>query len=362
MHQEPEKKKTKSKQCIVTAILISFIVLCGIVTTISLILFIKPNKTIDRIAVLRWNRSGITIAGNTSSPGTNPYQFRNPYDLVLDLEENLYVTDRNNHRVQKFSKGSKFGVTVAGNANGIPGNDSSSLIKCTGLTVDDDGNVYVSDHGNSRVMFWPRGSTSGIVVAGNGTYSIKLNNTLHAPYELQRDSNTGTLYIADGYNHRIMRYLSGASSGTQVAGGSTGGIGSTKLMYVWGFYLDLPTNSFIIANAYGSNIVRWCFGESNWTQLAGILGVANMTATTLIDPSDVRLDPMGNMYVADYLNHRIQFFWAGESVGTTIAGVTNQTGTNATMLNQPSSLIFDNQLNMYVADWYNHRIQKFLRY
>ena len=87
-----------------------------------------------------------------------------------------------------------------------------------------------------------------------------------------------------------------------------------------------------------------------------------MTSTTFNEPSDVTLDPMGNMYVADLYNHRIQFFQPGESVGTTIVGITGQPGNNATMFNQTSSLILDNQLNIYVVDRYNHRIQKFLRY
>jgi len=159
-----------------------------------------------------------------------------------------------------------------------------------------------------------------------------------------------------------MCYLLNATSGTQVAGGNSGGDGYTQLNGVYGLYLDLSTNSMIIANSWGRNIVRWRFGASNWTQLAGTLGVQGNTSTMFSIPSDVELDPMGNIYVADYPNHRIQFFLTGESNGITIAGVTGQLGTDATLLYRPTSLILDNQLNMYVADWYNHRIQKFLRY
>ena len=68
---------------------------------------------------------------------------------------------------------------------------------------------------------------------------------------------------------------------------------------------------------------------------------------------------MGNVYVADTGNHRVQFYFAGQSNGTTIAG-TGISGTNATSLNSPWSLALDSQLNLYVADTNNHRIQKFL--
>jgi DNA-binding beta-propeller fold protein YncE len=48
--------------------------------------------------------------------------------------------------------------------------------------------------------------------------------------------------------------------------------------------------------------------------------------------------------------------------GTTIAGVTGQSGISSTKLNQPYSVALDSQLNLYVADTGNNRIQTFLRY
>ena len=331
-----------------------------IITIAPVLLFIKPKPINTRVAVLRWNRTGITVAGNATSLGTGADQLRYPWDLALDWQENLYVTDRHNHRVQKFARGSKIGVTIAGNSNGVSGSDASSFSQCTGIVVDEHENIYVSDY-NHRVMFWSRGSTSGVIVAGNGT-AMKENNTLNTPHGLQYDSSTGTLYIADAYNHRIMHYLPGATSGTQIAGGSTAGLSYTQLYHIWGFHLDTITNSLIIGNAYGRNVVRWRFGDSNWTSMAGILGVRSMTSTTFDEPCDVTLDPMGNMYVVDIYANRIQFFWVGESNGTTILGVTGQNGPSANLLYKPGSLILDNQLNIYVVDCYNHRVQKFLRY
>jgi len=35
-------------------------------------------------------------------PGTSPTQLNDPWGLTLDWQYNLYVTDRNNHRIQKF--------------------------------------------------------------------------------------------------------------------------------------------------------------------------------------------------------------------------------------------------------------------
>ena len=84
----------------------------------------------------------------------------------------MYVTDRGNHRVQKFRRGSKIGVTVAGNANGIAGNNLASFNQCTGIYVDENQNIYVSDYYNHRVTLWTPGSTNGIIITGNGMKSF----------------------------------------------------------------------------------------------------------------------------------------------------------------------------------------------
>jgi hypothetical protein len=159
-----------------------------------------------------------------------------------------------------------------------------------------------------------------------------------------------------------MAYLSGASNGTVVAGGNGYGINSTNLYRPAGLYFDSYSNSFIIASSNAHIVVRWELGASNWTLLAGSPGTAGNNTALLRYPIDVTLDPMGNIYVADRNNHRIQFFMNGQTEGITIAGITNYMGNDTTLLNTPYAVRLDNQLNLYVADTNNHRIQQFLRY
>jgi sugar lactone lactonase YvrE len=184
------------------------------------------------------------------------------------------------------------------------------------------------------------------------------NNQLYSPYGISHDWNTGILYIADTYNNRIMSYASGASTGTMVIGGT--GTGSTQLSFPTGLYFDSLSNSLYIANSNANNIVRWVVNASTWILVAGsINGSSGTTATLLNYPRDVTLDSMGNVYVADAYNNRIQFFIAGQSNGTTIAGVTGISGSNSTLLNGPTSLVVDSQFNVYVADSLNNRVQRF---
>jgi DNA-binding beta-propeller fold protein YncE len=188
------------------------------------------------------------------------------------------------------------------------------------------------------------------------------NSEFQFPYFLARDENTKTLYIADYGNERIMSYASGASAGTVAAGGNGFGTSNIQLESPVGLYFDSLTNSLLIGNSAADNIVRWVLGGNNWTPVAGMNGTQGNSSTLLQLPMGVILDPMGNMYVADAFNHRIQFFLAGQTTGTTIAGITNSPALNDIQLNRPYSIRLDNQLNLYVVDLGNHRVQKFLRY
>ncbi|CAF4969580.1 unnamed protein product, partial [Rotaria socialis] len=188
------------------------------------------------------------------------------------------------------------------------------------------------------------------------------NNQLEFPYFLALNENTKTLYISGHDNNRIMSYASGASVGTVAAGGNGFGTSYTQLEYPVGLYLDSLTNSLVVANSTAHNIVRWILGDNSWTQVAGISGIQGNSSSLLNLPMGVTFDPMGNMYVADAYNHRIQFFLSDQSEGRTIAGITSSPGMNDIQLNTPYSIRLDNQLNLYVVDLGNHRVQTFLRY
>ena len=70
------------------------------------------------------------------------------------------------------------------------------------------------------------------------------------------------------------------------------------------------------------------------------------------------LDSAGNLFVADFYNNRIQKFARDSSIGVTVAGDTIA-GSGANQLNLPWAVYVDHSGNMYVADHGNFRVQKF---
>lgn len=188
-------------------------------------------------------------------------------------------------------------------------------------------------------------------------------NKLNYPYGVALNPILNELYVADKDNHRIISFAFNNTNGTVMFGGNGPGYNNTQLRYPTCVYFDSFSNNWVVCNTEAHNVVQFTAYVNMWTIVAGnINGSVGTTSTEFYTPFKLTFDPMGNMYVADCNNHRIQFFNANQKNGITIAGFSGISGSNATTLYRPRSARLDNQLNLYVADSQNHRIQKFLRY
>ncbi len=160
-----------------------------------------------------------------------------------------------------------------------------------------------------------------------------------------------------------MHYTVGNSSGSLVAGQLGAGCSNTQFNGPFAIYFDSLTNSLLISTYFCHQIVRWVLGATNWTLVTGSSsGLSGSTSNTLVLPVGLTLDPMGNLYVADSYNYRIQFFLPNQSNGTTIAGKTSIAGNDLNSLRVPHGVALDNQLNLFVSDKENQRVLKYLRY
>ena len=70
--------------------------------------------------------------------------------------------------------------------------------------MNENGDVFVAEYFNGRVMCWPSDSKEGhVVVGGNG--KGEGSNELNKPIGLVFD-RANNLYVVDSENHRIQRF------------------------------------------------------------------------------------------------------------------------------------------------------------
>jgi hypothetical protein len=89
----------------------------------------------------------------------------------------------------------------------------------------------------------------------------------------------------------------------------------------------------------------------------GVSGVSGTDNTHLNQPAGVFVDNSGNVWVADFANHRVVKY-NSSLVYQSQFGATGVLGSDTTHLNLPRSVIVDNSGNVYISDSGNHRIVK----
>jgi DNA-binding beta-propeller fold protein YncE len=82
------------------------------------------------------------------SKGAGDGEFNGLAGLLIDRNDNIYVTDKNNNRIQVFAANGTFIIKF-----GTQGNGASQFILPEGIGVDlKTGLVYVADTGNYRIQ------------------------------------------------------------------------------------------------------------------------------------------------------------------------------------------------------------------
>jgi len=276
----------------------------------------------------------------------------------------LYVADESsNSVVWKLPLNATTATLVSGSQGSIS-SASDRFYYPQDVYADSLGNVYVTDYYNYRVQKFASGSSTGTTIAGvTGSGSSALNR-FNSVRHLYVEPTETYIYVTDYNNHRVMRYSTSSSSGTNgvvVAGGNGGNYLNTTLYYPYGIHsMPSVSSDLFISNMNAHTIIRWTPGATSGYYVAGVSAVSGQSPVLLNSPAGVRVDSYLNLYVADSGNHRIQLFCQNSQTGYTIAG-TGVAGNSAIQLNGARSITFDSAMNLYVSDTNNRRIQKFLR-
>jgi DNA-binding beta-propeller fold protein YncE len=237
--------------------------------------------------------------------------FRMPYGLAVDLLGFIYVADTHNHRIQQFAPDGRFMRKWGGFGTG-----DGQFNQPRGIALDPAGNVWVADHENKRVQKFDREGRFLLKVGANGGDGSPGRGAgeFNSPRGLASDA-LGNVYVADDSNSRIVKLR---NDGTFVAN--------------FGYDLALYQDNSGSAD-----------GQYNL-------------------PYDTAVDPEGHVWVADTKNHRLVEIDPNDGRFLSRWGANGGGGTAGHGLGEfdhTFTVAVDCVGNVYVSDAENHRIQKF---
>jgi uncharacterized protein (TIGR03437 family) len=354
--------------------------------TAQVVRVIAPNLTISTYA-------GLGTAGYTGDGGPAiQAQLNAPMGLALDSAGNLYIADSGNNVVRKVSKSGAIATAAGTGSPGYSGDGgvatAATLNQPEGVAVDAAGSLYIADTFNNRVR---EVASGGIIqtLAGTGISSYSgdggaaANAALFLPSDVATDSG-GNLYIADYGNSRIRQVAQGNIQ-TVVGGQGTSVIfnqapaTTIRLNGPTGLAVDGSGDIFIAEGGIGTgsglavgDYKIWKINGSGIVSTAAGNGIENYsgdggpaTVAQINTPSNMVLDAVGNLYIADSANNRVRRVSPGGVIvtvaGNGVAGYSGDGGpATSAMLNSPEGLAADADGNVYIADTKNNRIRKLL--
>jgi DNA-binding beta-propeller fold protein YncE len=261
--------------------------------------------------------------------------FRDPIGVAVDAGGNVYVTDQGTAQVIELSPAGRVLARW-----GRQGKGPGRLNIPEGIAVGRSGRVYVADTWNSRIqVFSPRGRSLARWGATRDRFFFR-------PQGLAVD-RVGNVYVADDQDDWIYRL---SPAGKPLA--RLGRFGNPTQGEFRG-----PTD--VAADAAGRLYVpsyNWIYKLSRAGKTLAVWGTLHPSTKpgrfTL--PDALAVDGLGNVYVADTGNARIQKL----SPSGAVLAVFGTRGPGPGQFRDPTGIAVDAQGNIYIVDGANRQVTK----
>ena len=367
----------------------------------------------NRIRKITPNGAVSDLAGSTSgfADGTGTAaQFSYPYGVSVDAAGNVYVADYYNNMIRKITNqnvltgapgvneiGEHYVVLEANDGNGgtveqsftisVKGKPSLTVSAATSITssgatlngdVTSDGNTTITERGFVYALTSDDQTPTFAEVNGTTVFKVKETGTF----------TSGTFSEALTGLKANLEY-SYVAYATNSVGTTESAVKTFTTLNTLPTFTSTPITSVNEGDTYsysittndadGDDVTITATTKPDWLNLTTITGPnvttfagsgaygstdANGTAASFNYPYGVAVDGLGNVYVPDFYNHKIRMIAPNGDV-TTLAGTgskgdTDANGTSASF-NSPTGVAVDGSGNVYVADYDNHKIRMIAR-
>lgn len=245
-------------------------------------------------------------------------QMREPWGIAIGPDGNVYVADTWNHRVVVFdSEGNflrKWGTfaTTNGEAVGSPG----GFWGPRAIAIDAAGNVYVTDTGNKRIQVFD--SQGGFLTqyGGGGVAEGRFDEPVGLAISPRSDGQPGgVLYVADAWNRRIQKLE--AAFGSVLSGSGEEEALTISFVQEWpveGWNSQSVVNKpYVAVDSQGTVYATDPEGYrvvafDNGGTFKAAFGLYGSDAQSFALPNGIAVGPDDLVYVADADNHRVMVF------------------------------------------------------
>jgi uncharacterized protein (TIGR03437 family) len=239
-------------------------------------------------------------------------------------------------------------TTIAG--NGVEGDSNSGLGQinfASGIAVNTNGDVFIADTDNHKIKkITPLGIITTFAGSTAGDNNIGIGQ-LRNPIGIEIDP-AGNIYVADTGNHKIKK-ITPSGLITTIAGSTLGdsNLGLGQFNQPSNIQVDAIGNLFIadkgnhkIKKITSNGVITTIAGSTEGDDVAGL--------GQFVLPNSIAINPTGEVYISDTGNNKIK--------------KVNQNGSISTFINSqlslPSGIVFDSSGNLYVADVFGNQIKK----
>lgn len=249
---------------------------------------------------INWNQEPpYSLVHSWGEQGSGPGQLNDPTGIAVTDTE-VFVSDARNGRIQVFDHQGRFKREFGTTGDGI-----GELGRPMNLTIHDE-KLYVPEYMNDRIQVFSLAGESLAVIGGPGEEPGQFD----APGGVAVAEN-GDLFVADFYNHRVQHLR---ADGTFVKQwGTTGETGKGAGEFTYPTDVTFADDGTLyVADGYGNRVQAFDTGGDFLLKWGGpfALGLYGPFKGWLTTATSTAVGPEGNVFVADFYNDRIQKFAA----------------------------------------------------